>query len=125
MDRCYCYGRYRELYSGGVLPYYRGKYIRQSGFGLLSNIGRLILPIGKSIGKNVIKTLAPQVLSSVTQGVGDVLTKKKGIKSVLKSRGKDILKKSAESIVKEVLSKAQSGGQLMVQQRKASDLLNR
>ena len=112
-----CYLRYHE--QGGGLPVFKGRLLhhRQRGFGLFSSIARFVVPIGKKL----IKTLAPQVISTVTSEVADVVGGKKSIKSALKSTGKNILSNSAQVIKKELIKK-QSGGTLLNRKRKIKDL---
>jgi len=101
------------LQQSGGFPVFKGRLLRRPhrGFGLFSSLVRFVIPIGKKLVKNI----APKVISSVAQGVGDVVTGKKSIKSPLKSTGKDILRKSAEAVKKEVFK--QEGGQLMLKRK--------
>jgi len=105
--------------SGGGFPIFQGRLLRrpQRGFGLFSSLARFVIPIGKSL----IKRIAPKVISTVTEGVGDVVSGKKSVKSALKSTGKNILKKSAEAVKEEILG--QRGGQLMLKRRGTDTLI--
>ena len=110
---CPTKGAYFQAIQEGGLPYYRGYLVPpQEGFGLFSSIIKTAIPFGKGIFqkavKPLVKSIGPQIVKNVAEGVGDVVSGKKTIKGALADTTKKTLKDSTKVIKKQVFK--QKGG---------------
>lgn len=98
---------YKNYYRGGNLPVFRGSY--QDGSGLLGNFFRSAIPILKpflaSAGKTLLNTGATVLNDVLTQG-GET-----DIKTILKKRGIEGLKKAGKDITEQALEKIKTSRQ--------------
>ena len=106
---------YRDYYKGSGLAVFKGNF--QDGSGILSNIMRYALPIVKSVGKTVGKS----VLRSGADVLRDVISGERDIKTALRQRGLEGLKHVGTELAGKVLgSVKQKGGRRRRRQTKAT-----
>lgn len=78
MDRAIINFYSKPSQTGGALPYFVGERYNQIGGGFFSNIGRFLLPIAKTIGR--------ELLGIGVSAANDVVNRKKKPVEALKNR---------------------------------------
>lgn len=71
---------------GGEMPYYSGERYNQIGGGFFANVGRFLLPILKTVGKNV--------LGLGAEVANDVINKNENFENSLKSHARKRIRKA-------------------------------
>ena len=91
-----------EFYSkptqyGGAMPYFIGERYNQIGGGFLSNVGRYVLPILKTIGKNL--------LGIGAEVANDVVNKNVDVKRAISNRTRKRLKCTINNVENDIFTK--------------------